>query len=248
MVWSFNVIFYCCKFMVWNSTLVNFTILLCFRIWGQKIEEEGTIDLPGGRGTKHLFSSRIKKKLKDNVTKLSVLGDNLIMCVLIMCCIDEAETANERKISGLTESINEPADIDTFDIKLFLASTRFLIDLEKSKRCVSGLVVSTSHHALHILSCEKKGFCVLCVRLVCGGRDEVGLGCVLGQTQYPDTRLESWFRGWQVKTNDPNVILDSVHSGSIQSKMSPVPTHPRLIHFQGNGWRNFSTTFISWDP
>ena len=65
-----------------------------------------------------------------------------------MCCIDEAETANERKISGLTESIDEPADIDTFDIKLFFASTRFLIDLEKSKRCVSGLVVSTSHHAL----------------------------------------------------------------------------------------------------
>ena len=120
--------------------------------------------MPGGRGTKHLFSNRIKKKLKDNVTKLSVLGDNLIMC-----CIDEAETANERKISGLTESINEPVDIDTFDIKLFLASTRFLIDLEKSKRCVSGLVVSTSHHALHILSCEKKGFCVLCVRLVCRG-------------------------------------------------------------------------------
>ena len=108
-----------------------------------------------------------------------------------MCCIDEAETANERKISGLTESINEPADIDTFDIKLFLASTRFLIDLEKSKRYVSGLVVSTSHRALHILSCEKKRIlCVVCA-LGLWGRDEVGLGCVSGQTQYPDTRLES---------------------------------------------------------
>ena len=107
------------------------------------------------------------------------------------------------------------------------------VDLEKKKkkRCVSGL--SWHYHSQCITHS---------LRFVNREREDVVLGCILGQTLYPDTRLEL-FRGWQVKTNDPNVILDSLYSGSIQSGVSPSPIpHPppssHLIHFQGNRRRS----------